>query len=79
MRIFLNRFRVVELDGRIAETAIQLRRERRLRLPDAIILASAIAEDCKLLTRNTRDFNLVWPEIHEPYRLSAGSLSQGKE
>jgi len=72
VRLFLHRFRVVELDERVAIAAIALRKERGLKLPDAIILASALTENCKLLTRNTGDFDPVWPEIHVPYRLSTG-------
>ena len=69
VRIFLRRFQVVELDEKVAALAIALRKERRLKLPDAIILAGAKAEDCKLLTRNIKDFDPAWPEVHEPYRL----------
>jgi predicted nucleic acid-binding protein len=74
VRMFLNGFQIVELGKHIAETAVVLRRERHLRLPDAIILACAVTEGCKLFTRNTRDFNPAWHEIHEPYRLPTGRL-----
>jgi len=69
VRAFLAWFRLMEIDGPIAEEAIRLRSQRRLRLPDAIILATARVHGGLLLTRNTRDFNLNWPEIREPYRL----------
>jgi predicted nucleic acid-binding protein len=42
----------VEVDALVRETAIQLRRERRLKLPDAIIVASALALDAALLTND---------------------------
>jgi predicted nucleic acid-binding protein len=48
---------------------VLLRLKRKLRLPDAIILASARVNGWMLLTRNTRDFDPRWPEIREPYRL----------
>ena len=67
IRMFLRGFMVHEMDELIAEIALKLRRERRLRLPDAIILATAHAHSCLLLTRNTRDFKTAWPEIHVPY------------
>ena len=69
VRAFLAGFRLVEIDGHVAEEAIRLRAKRRLRLPDAIILATARINGCLLLTRNTKDFNPKWPEIREPYRL----------
>lgn len=67
IRAFLGGFTIHELDERTAEIALDLRRERRLRLPDALILASAHAHSCLLITRNTRDFKAEWPEVHVPY------------
>ncbi|MBX3054634.1 MAG: PIN domain-containing protein [Caldilineaceae bacterium] len=69
IRSFLRGFTVHELDEVTAEIALNLRRERRLRLPDAIILATAHAHSCLLLTRNTRDFKTTWPEIYVPYEV----------
>lgn len=69
VRAFLAGFHLAEIDGAVAEEAIRLRADRRLRLPDAIILATARVHTCQLLTRNTRDFNPKWPEIREPYKL----------
>jgi predicted nucleic acid-binding protein len=69
VRAFLAWFRLMEIDGPVAEEAIRLRAQRRLRLPDSIILATARVHDRLLLTRNTRDFDPSWPEIREPYRL----------
>ena len=69
VRGFLGRFHVLEIDVRVAEEAVLLRLKRKLRLPDAIILASARVNGWMLLTRNTRDFDPRWPEIREPYRL----------
>ena len=57
----------VEIMEAVAEQAVQLRREHRLRLPDAIILASARVEQCLLVTRNTRDFKPAGPDIRVPY------------
>lgn len=69
VRAFLSQFHLLEISGPIAEEAVRLRAQRRLRLPDAIILATARIEGCLLLTRNTRDFDPSWPEIREPYKL----------
>lgn len=67
-RGFLSHFRVVQLTPRVAEEAVALRRKHRLKLPDAIILASAIAENCLLVSRNTEDFPAQQPGIRFPYR-----------
>ena len=69
IREFLIRFRVIPVDKKIAEEAVRLRRERRLRLPDAIIWATARDSSLILVTRNTRDFPDGFPGIRVPYRL----------
>lgn len=68
IRDFLSsRFEVVSLDGPVAETAIVVRRTRHLRLPDAIILATAQVYDAELVTRNTKDFDPSWDGVRVPY------------
>jgi predicted nucleic acid-binding protein len=67
--LFLREFRVVDVTRRIARDAIHLRRERRVRLPDAIIWASARGESALLVTRNTKDFPAADPGIRVPYQI----------
>lgn len=69
VRAFLASFTQVAITPRIAELAVELRREQRLRLPDAIIWASAKAEGAVLVTRNTKDFPEHHSDVHVPYRL----------
>ena len=54
--MLLSNFQQIELTPEIAEETIQVRRATRLKLPDAILLATAQVEKRVLLTRNTRDF-----------------------
>ena len=68
-RGFLNRFTSMPIDDRIAERAVRLRRERNLKLPDAIILATAFESGLMLVTRNTKDFGNKLPGVRHPYRL----------
>ena len=68
LRDFLEtHFEIISLDLAVAETAVQLRRAHRIRLPDAIIWATARVNDAVLVTRNTKDFNPDWDGIHLPY------------
>jgi predicted nucleic acid-binding protein len=67
-RGFLAHFRVVPLTSRVAEEAVVLRRKYRLKLPDAIIWASALTENCLLVSRNTKDFPAGQPGVRFPYR-----------
>ena len=64
-REFLAHFRVVPLMPHIAEEAVKLRQEYRLKLPDAVIWASAISENCLLVSRNTKRLprRASWSEI----------------
>ena len=74
-RNFLSQFEIHELTPEIAEAAVTLRRHHqpKLRLPDAIILASARRSGCRLTTRNTRDFPADSTDAHVPYQIKAES------
>jgi predicted nucleic acid-binding protein len=65
--MFLRDFRIVDLTRRIARDAVEIRRTRRIRLPDAIVWASARAESALLVTRNTKDFPKDDPGLRVPY------------
>jgi predicted nucleic acid-binding protein len=70
LRDFLDaHFDIMPLDLAIAEAAIALRRLYRIRLPDAIIWATAQVNEAILVTRNTKDFHPDWEGIHIPYHL----------
>jgi hypothetical protein len=62
-------FEIVALDLAVAETAVQLRRTNHLRLPDAIIWATAQTQEAVLVTRNIKDFNPEWEGIRDPYKI----------
>jgi predicted nucleic acid-binding protein len=66
---FLRHFSVVELDERVARDAIGLRQERRLKLPDAIIWASARLNGALLVTRNAKAFPAHEPGVRIPYQV----------
>lgn len=68
-RRFLEGFKVVALDDEIASHAVALRRSHRIKLPDAVIWATARATGRLLITRNTKDFPTDDPGIREPYVL----------
>jgi len=68
-RGFLTTFRVISITSEISERAITIRRESRIKLPDAIILATAEIEDFLLITRNTKDFKESNPRIRVPYKI----------
>lgn len=62
-------FEVAGIDETVREQAVALRRKYRLKLPDAIIWATAEANNALLVTRNHKDFPSDHPSIRIPYRL----------
>lgn len=64
---FLSQFELVELDEAVCREAIQLRQQHRLKLPDALIWASARVYGADLVSRNTRDFAVGTPGVRVPY------------
>ena len=65
--LFLREFRVIEITRETARRAAEIRRRTGVRLPDAIIWATAQMESAQLVTRNTKDFPKDDPAIRVPY------------
>jgi predicted nucleic acid-binding protein len=67
VELFLRDFTVIALTRPMARDAVTIRRSNRLRLPDAMIWATARAESALLVTRNTTDFPADDPGVRVPY------------
>ena len=57
--IFIDASLIFNLDEAVINQTIELRKQHRIKLPDAIIAATAIAYDLTLITRNTGDFDKI--------------------
>jgi predicted nucleic acid-binding protein len=59
------------LSDDVIETVIGLRKKYKIKLPDAIILATAIENNLKLITRNTKDFEIAAPAdmVFNPFNI----------
>jgi predicted nucleic acid-binding protein len=68
-RELLDEFLVFSISEKIAERSAVIRRERRVKLPDAIIWATAEEHGRMLVTRNTRDYPTDDPGIRIPYQI----------
>jgi len=66
---WLESFERLPLDQAIARRTVQLRQRHGLKVPDAIILATATCHDLTLATRNSRDFPLSLGSVMHPYQL----------
>lgn len=62
-------FTLIPLDEAISNSAVAVRKKESIKLPDAIIYATAQVSTRLLVTRNTRDFSPDNPLIRVPYTL----------
>lgn len=67
-RMALSTFNIINISQDIAERSVALRQEYKLKLPDAIILATAQLHRLELITRNTKDFTGI-PGVVTPYEI----------
>ena len=59
LRELLAQFEEVPVMPAVIDEAIRLRRLHKLKSPDAIIAATALLQQAKVVTRNTADFKKV--------------------
>lgn len=60
-------FTVRYIDKQIADVTIKVRKQHRLKLPDAIIAGTALADGLCLITRNIDDFKKTECTILNPF------------
>ena len=53
---FMELANIIEIDKAIIDACIELRKCKKIKLPDAIIAATALANNLILISRNTKDF-----------------------
>lgn len=64
----INAANVIGLDEDVIASTIRVRKQYRIKLPDAIIAAPAIANGLTLITRNTKDFSgIEYLKVVNPY------------
>ncbi|CAB3786109.1 type II toxin-antitoxin system VapC family toxin [Pararobbsia alpina] len=69
IRAWLGSFDIIALDSAIANRAVEIRKQKRIRLPDAIVWASAQVNSLLLVSRNTKDFPADDPGVRVPYKI----------
>jgi predicted nucleic acid-binding protein len=67
---FMNDSNVIDLSNDIVEACINLRKNHKTKLPDAIIAATAIVYNWELISHNTKDFkNIEGLKVIDPFAL----------
>lgn len=56
---FVNDCNIITLTNEVVEETIKIRKQYKIKLPDAIIAATAIVNKYKLITRNINDFKKI--------------------
>ncbi|WP_433970708.1 type II toxin-antitoxin system VapC family toxin [Tunturiibacter lichenicola] len=69
LRSFLLNFECLPVSGAVAERAAVVRREMKIKMPDAIILATAEVSGRELVTRNVKDFPTGMRDVRVPYKV----------
>lgn len=69
LRAFLTSFQCLPVTNAVAERAAENLRTRKIKLPDAMILATAEAAGRTLVTRNVRDFPAGTSGVRVPYQI----------
>lgn len=59
LRDFMNDANVFDLTNEIVEATIHIRKNHKIKLPDAIIAATALINNSTLISRNTADFKNI--------------------
>jgi predicted nucleic acid-binding protein len=68
-RGFLAGFQSLPIDALVASRSVDIRKNHKIKLPDAIVWATAQVNNRILVTRNTKDFAEDEPGVRVPYRL----------
>ncbi|MGZ8224351.1 MAG: PIN domain-containing protein [Methylobacter sp.] len=69
MRGFLSGFVSLPVEELVSNMAVTLRKKHKIKLPDAIVWATAQVNRRILVTRNTKDFSQNEPGIRVPYQI----------
>ncbi len=62
-------FEIIPIDHDVLKESLLIRSKTKLKIPDALIYSCAKIKNAILVTRNIKDFNPAWLDIHVPYKI----------
>ena len=66
VRELLDLFIILQSDSSICEKTIEIRKNRKIKIPDCIIAATALNRNLTLVTRDTGGFNSIVSSVINP-------------
>jgi predicted nucleic acid-binding protein len=70
IKAFISNSDVIGVSENIIQNCVAIRRSGKIKLPDAIIAATALSLDYTIITNNTKDFdNIDGLKVLNPYKL----------
>ena len=81
IKVLLANLEMININLEIAENVISIRQKKKIKLPDAIILATAKFMNCDLLTKNVKDFLNVLEDVNivEPLENKQSESGENEE
>lgn len=68
LKVILSGLEELSVDSCVIDRAILLRKQKRIKIPDALIAATALVNDAVVVTRNERDFlTIEGLSVHNPW------------
>jgi len=67
VRELLETFKIIDIDKKISNRAIENRKIKKIKIPDNIIAATAQTYTLTLVTRNTKDFKMLDVNTLNPF------------
>ena len=67
IRDLISIFNIIFIDRKISDIVVDIRKTKRIKLPDGIIAATAISRDLQFETRNVADFENINIRILNPF------------
>jgi len=63
----LSKFKIIDISMDISHKAIENRQKKKIKLPDNLILSTAIVYNLTLVTRNLKDFTSFDVNLYDPF------------